>query len=104
MDTVAANLPHTHSWIVPVLKKYGLATVLSLVFAWFLLFVVHDNLKANGAKTDAVKATLDQHAADMYVDQARAQAIQEQQLRALVQLCKNAATSKNEERLCEAVK
>lgn len=93
----------TGPWL-PILKKYGLATVMALAFAWFLMSVVHGQLKSNGDKTDAVKSALDQHSQDMHVDQAATRAIQEQQLRTLVALCRNSATSTREQNLCGAVK
>ena len=96
-DTSAAG-----PWL-SILKKYGLATFLSLVFAYFLIFVVHGQLKANGEKTDAVKAALAQHSADMHIDQAAARVIQEQLLRATIANCRNAAESNSERELCGEV-
>ena len=111
MDVAALSHPTHHSWALQVLKKYGLATLLSLVFAWFILSVVHGQLKANveeakavGVKVDAVKDALAQHAADMHVDQTSTRAIQEQQLRALVAICRGQAKTTRERELCGAVK
>lgn len=96
-DAPAAGL-----WL-HVLKKYGLATVLSLVFAYFLIFVVHGQLTANGAKTDDVKAALAEHSADMHIDQAASRVLQVQLLRATIANCRNAAESTRERELCGEV-
>jgi hypothetical protein len=82
--------------LLKILWRQGVPTLFAVLFAWFLLTIVHENIVAVRASTDAVPAI--QQAIDRHTD-ANERALGDM-LRVLQTMCVNAAATSEERRAC----
>lgn len=103
IDIPTSQQPTSNVWL-DVLKFYGLGTLLAVGFFVWLTRSVSADLRTITEKADQVSAGLSQHTTDMRVEQTAQKAVQEQQLRVLTVLCRNAAETPRERDLCGVIK